>query len=41
VGLLRDDKTKMEKKSCFLEKKLLELKKEQTRFMKELRKMGF
>ena len=38
---LKDEKGKLEKKNVFLEKKLGDLKKEQSRFMKELRKMGF
>ena len=40
VTLLKDDKGKLEKKNVFLQKKLGDLKKEQNRFMKELKRMG-
>ena len=41
VSTLKEDKGKLTKKNAFFEKKLIELKKEQSRFMKELRNMGF
>ena len=41
VSTLKEEKGKLTKKNIFFEKKLTELKKEQSRFMKELRNMGF
>lgn len=41
VSVLKDDKAKLERKNCGLEKKLGDLKKEQSRFVRELKKMGF
>jgi hypothetical protein len=38
---LKEEKGKLERKNTFLDKKVSDIKKEQGRFMKELKKIGF
>lgn len=38
---LKEEKGKLERKNVFLDKKITDIKKEQGRFMKELKKIGF